>query len=225
MAITLDATKQLLNEMEIKFQEIRNLEDRAALLLSWRINKDEEVGEYDVDVILSLSEPSPAGFEFLIVRSKGLEKDLNFHEAPEDKKLALLSYIADRNNTVKIGRWAFDKNDGEIVVDHPMILEQGPINKEQLERAIHTIVSEAKQGYVVLRRIKQHGDPEQKILNSESLFNNLLSEIATKAPIVLKEFVLAKEHLLSNPILLKTIEDLIKSGEYGKIADIVKHLV
>ena len=189
MAMTLEDTKKMLDSTGLKYNQVRNEEDHAVLLLSWRIDKDSEVGEYDVDVMITLTEPSKGGFEFMTIRSRGLEEGLNFHEAEQDKQFALFKYMVDRNNTIKIGRWGYDSNDGEIVLDHPIILEKGPVAEDQLSRAISTVVSEAKRGYVVLRRIRETGDPEKKLANMDKLFDDLLVVFATKASSLLAAFV------------------------------------
>lgn len=224
MAMTLEDTKKMLDSIGLKYNQVRNEEDHAVLLLSWRIDKDSEVGEYDVDVLLTLTEPAKNGFEFMAIRSRGLEEGLNFHEAEQDKQFALFKYMVDRNNTIKIGRWGYDSNDGEIVLDHPIILEKGSVAQDQLDRAISTVVSEAKKGYIILRRIKQTGDPEQKLANVSELFDALLVAIATQKPELLQSFVIAKAKLTENPELLKTLDKHLKAGEVDKVEQLVKNL-
>ncbi|QBL10444.1 hypothetical protein E0Z06_13345 [Rheinheimera sp. D18] len=224
MAMTLEDTKKILDSIGLKYNQLRNEEDHAVLLLSWSIDKDPEVGEYDVDILLTLTEPSKNGFEFMMIRSKGLEKDLNFHEAEQDKQFALFKYMVDRNSTIKVGRWGFDQDDGEIVVDHPIILEKDSLAQDQLERAIRIMVTEVKKGYVVLRRIKQSGDPEQEILNSNSIFDELLISLATKAPHILANFVMIKPSLIDQPDTLRKIKLLVDKNDFNEVEKIVRTL-
>lgn len=221
MAMTLEDTKKMLDSIGLKYNQVRNAEDHAVLLLSWRIDKDSEVGEYDVDLLITLTEPTKNGFEFMTLRSKGLEDGLNFHEAEQDKQFALFKYMVDRNNTIKIGRWGYDSNDGEIVLDHPIILEKGSVAQDQLDRAISTVVSEAKKGYVKLRRIKQTGDPEQVLENISEFFDAMLVNIATQKPELLQPFVLAKEKIVGKPALLKKIANLIKEGKFQELKEAI----
>ena len=221
MAMTLEDTKKMLDSIGLKYNQVRNEEDHAVLLLSWRIDKDSEVGEYDVDLLITLTESTKNGFEFMTLRSKGLEDGLNFHEAEQDKQFALFKYMVDRNYTIKIGRWGYDSNDGEIVLDHPIILEKGAVAEDQIDRAIRTVVSEAKKGYVALRRIQQTGDPDQKLANANDLFDGVLLKVATKKPTLLKLLVESKAKLVSNVALLNILDSYISDEKFTKVEEVL----
>jgi hypothetical protein len=224
MAITLAQLKEKLDRIDLKYMQVKDEEKHAVLLLSWGITDIEEVGNFDVDILLTLQERAEngTGFEFLNVRSRGMEAEANFHQCDETTQMALFRYLLDVNNTVKIGRWCFDKNDGEVVIDHPIAIEQGDIADDQLKRVIHTIVSTAKKGYVALKRIKANGDPEKELENSDKIFNAVLTELAMQQPAILQTLILNREKLEKKAGTMAAIRNLLQLKQVDAAVAMIK---
>lgn len=225
MAITLAQLKKHLDEIGLKYTEIeRDRQDLAVLSLSWQIDDISETGKFDVDMLAVLQEPAEdkSGFEFLNLRSRKLDGDAKFHEADEIKKAALFSYLLDRNNTIKIGRWCFDKSDGEVVLDHPIAIEKGDLAKDQLKRSVMSLVSEGKKGYVALRRIKAHNDPEKALEDNSKIASTILTQLAMQDPQLLTTFVLNKEKFDKHPDALVSIRDLLVGKDMQAAAALIQ---
>lgn len=67
-------------------------------------------------------------------------------------KDAAIEWMANHNYRIKIGRWGYDRSDGEVAVDYFLPVEDGTLTSKQLGRVIRTIASEVRREVATLAR-------------------------------------------------------------------------
>lgn len=188
MAITMSELVELLSDANLKF---RAFSDDSGALLQF---------------------PSCAVQVTITEEGEGLlacaHSVFNVKEVPH--RDAALEWIANHNYRIKVGRWGFDKSDGDVTIDYFLPIEDGSLTSKQLARVIRTIASEARREIPTLARIAYTGkrsdddddDDDDVDLDSSSSpdFSALLRSLEERMDEVSPRLTFGPDDIPSEPV-------------------------
>lgn len=164
MAVSFDELKSSLETTNLKF--LCDQEKETILVVSSGCN-----GVYHL--ILRRVEDG----EGLLLRVQGLAIARSDHPF----KAKVLETLLTENHRVKIGRFCYDPNDGEVYLDWFLPLEDGTVTSQQLKRCIIALFHLADEMMPRLRRLLELGEdlpPEE--IGVKGMIQRLLQEGARR---------------------------------------------
>ena len=143
--------------LELKYQTNEN-ESSKQYIVQYGLD-DDEVGDYNLAIVISLLDKAANGYEFIEFRAIGFDDGDKEKVKNSEYTQQLQEYMLASNHQYKIGTWSYDPIDGDSYLSCIHLIEDNEqVTGRQFVRLFETMLKLAAQSYIEFQRILLHGD-------------------------------------------------------------------